>query len=79
MAADNDSMTCNKECAGKPAGNDALKNNGADSWNSGQPGMVRTTVRLSIREGMFAQVFMSLAGTGSVFLTKFAVLQGEFG
>ncbi len=35
---------------------------------------LRKTVRFSIAEGIFAQMFASLAGPGSIFLTKFAVL-----
>ncbi|MBN1295656.1 MFS transporter [bacterium] len=41
---------------------------------SGNRKLLRSAVRVSIVEGMFAQVFMSLAGTGSIFLVKFAVL-----
>lgn len=37
---------------------------------------LRQTVRISISEGVLAQVFMTLSGAGSVFITKFAVFLG---
>lgn len=37
---------------------------------------LRRTVDISIREGVFAQMHMSLAGPGSVFLTKLAAMLG---
>ncbi|HOA05617.1 MAG TPA: MFS transporter [Candidatus Fermentibacter daniensis] len=37
---------------------------------------LRQTIDISITEGLFSQVFTSLAGPGSVFLTKLAILMG---
>ena len=38
--------------------------------------LVRKTIRYSIIEGIFAQLFLVLSGPGSVFITKFAILLG---
>ncbi|MDD3627314.1 MAG: MFS transporter [bacterium] len=40
------------------------------------PKSLRSTFRISITEGIFAQIFLSLLGPGSVFLTKFGVMLG---
>jgi len=37
---------------------------------------LRQTIDISITEGLFSQVFTSLAGPGSVFLTKLAIMMG---
>lgn len=37
---------------------------------------LRQTIDISITEGLFSQIFASLAGPGSVFLTKLAILLG---
>ncbi len=37
---------------------------------------MRDTFRISTREGIFSQIFTSLAGAGSVFITKLAVMLG---
>ncbi|OPL19786.1 MAG: hypothetical protein AVO35_02080 [Candidatus Aegiribacteria sp. MLS_C] len=37
---------------------------------------LRDTFRISTREGVYAQVFASLAGAGSVFITRLAVMMG---
>lgn len=37
---------------------------------------LRRTFHISTTEGIFAQAFMTLAGTGSVFITKFALVEG---
>jgi MFS family permease len=44
--------------------------------NDKNPSELRTTIRVSTTEGIFAQVYTSLAGPGSIFITKFAVLLG---
>lgn len=36
--------------------------------------MLRRTLRISVFEGAFAQIYMSLSGPGSVFITRFAVM-----
>ncbi|MGB3977057.1 MAG: MFS transporter [bacterium] len=41
---------------------------------SGVSGLLRKTMKISIIEGAFAQIYMSLSGPGSVFITRFAVL-----
>ncbi|NIA22562.1 MAG: MFS transporter [Proteobacteria bacterium] len=38
--------------------------------------IVRETIRYSIIEGAFAQIFLVLSGPGSVFITKFAIMLG---
>ncbi|MBN2586323.1 MAG: hypothetical protein JXR55_03440, partial [Candidatus Fermentibacteraceae bacterium] len=37
---------------------------------------LRDTFRISTQEGVFSQIFASLAGAGSVFITKLAVMLG---
>jgi len=37
-------------------------------------GVLRRTMKISVIEGAFAQMYMSLSGPGSVFITRFAVL-----
>lgn len=44
--------------------------------NPRRSSQLRETFRISTREGIFAQVFVSLAGAGSVFITKLAVMLG---
>ncbi len=43
---------------------------------SGEESQIRRTARISITEGIFAQVYSSLAAPGSVFITRFAVMLG---
>ncbi len=38
--------------------------------------LLRKTMKISVIEGAFAQIYMSLSGPGSVFITRFAVLLG---
>ncbi|MGQ9706356.1 MAG: MFS transporter [bacterium] len=44
--------------------------------NEKNPSELRTTIRVSTTEGVFAQIYTSIAGQGSIFITKFAVLLG---
>ena len=44
--------------------------------NEKSPSELRTTIRVSTTEGIFTQVYNSIAGPGSIFITKFAVLLG---
>ncbi len=44
--------------------------------NSRNRSQLRDTFRISTQEGIFSQVFTSLAGAGSVFITKLAVMLG---
>ncbi|MCD4707328.1 MAG: MFS transporter [Candidatus Sabulitectum sp.] len=46
------------------------------SNTKGKPSELRETFRISITEGVFSQVYSSLAGPGSVFLTKLLVMLG---
>jgi len=39
-----------------------------------KPSTIRQTVKISIAEGIFAQIYASLAAMGSIFITKFAVM-----
>jgi MFS family permease len=44
--------------------------------NRSRGSQLRDTFRISTQEGIFSQIFTSLAGPGSVFITKLAVLLG---
>ncbi|MGC8874688.1 MAG: MFS transporter, partial [Chloroflexia bacterium] len=46
----------------------------ADAADEAETPELRRVLRISVLEGVFAQVYLSLAGLGSVFLTRFAVM-----